>query len=740
MNIWFICTEYPPDYGGGISTYVNQSAQTLSLLGHNVTIFTRGHDKDSISKENNRLTIIRFKQEGDPIFGILGYWTALSYQFMKKISWYLNNFSERPDIIEAQDYNAPAYYLLQNKLNDSTFLKNIPIVTYLHTPSFEIDKVNQTPKYKMPNFLIGSMEKFSILASNNVLSPSAFLENIITKQFPKIRISKIVYPLQGMNKINLWSKRSIKLNSYLYVGRLEYRKGVIQLLEQFSLLWNAGSHLKLTLIGGDTHFYPKNTSLKKWIESKYKCEIDSNLLELKDSMPPDKLKLIIVNYKALIVPSLYENFPYVSMVGMSLGIPLIVSKQGGQAEMIGKNNSCGLVFDWNIKNDLSNKIIEFEGFDNKKILSISKNAHHRGLKLFDPIIVTKQKIIEYERIINNYQVHASYPFVSNTKQLRPIANISKYSNFQHGLLSIIIPYFNMGDYILDCIKSALNSSYEKKEIIIVNDGSTDKDSINKLELISQKNLRSIKIINTSNQGLALARNTGAENARGEFLAFLDADNMIDPTFYKKAISILSNYQNVSYVYSWLEYFGNTKGTWPTFNTELPLLLVINMLDALSVIRKNVFLSFGKNRSEMIYGMEDYDSWISLAEAGHFGVSIPEPLLKYRVRTNSMSRNFNEANILRSIEMISVNHTALYRKYGVETFNLLQSNGPSYLWNNPSGTYPKLAYTNNSISETGIPSEHKQLFNQLYHSKIGQIGLRTFYKLRIQKILKAFNLI
>ncbi|WP_431211985.1 glycosyltransferase family 2 protein [Puia sp. P3] len=104
------------------------------------------------------------------------------------------------------------------------------------------------------------------------------------------------------------------------------------------------------------------------------------------------------------------------------------------------------------------------------------------------------------------------------------------------LLSVVIPYFNMGSYIDECIRSVKNSAYTDMELVIVNDGSTDESSLRKLAVLEKQ--EKIRVIHQKNRGLALTRNEGARQAAGGYLAFLDADDKVDPTYYEKAIRTL----------------------------------------------------------------------------------------------------------------------------------------------------------------------------------------------------------
>lgn len=90
------------------------------------------------------------------------------------------------------------------------------------------------------------------------------------------------------------------------------------------------------------------------------------------------------------------------------------------------------------------------------------------------------------------------------------------------LLSIIVPVYNVEEYIEECILSLLRQTLKEIEIIVVNDGTKDKS----IDIVRKFNDNRIKIINQDNKGLSGARNTGLRVARGEFIAFVDSDDFI----------------------------------------------------------------------------------------------------------------------------------------------------------------------------------------------------------------------
>jgi glycosyltransferase involved in cell wall biosynthesis len=98
-------------------------------------------------------------------------------------------------------------------------------------------------------------------------------------------------------------------------------------------------------------------------------------------------------------------------------------------------------------------------------------------------------------------------------------------------VSIVVPVYNVEDYLRQCLDSIINQTLKKLEIICVNDGSTD-NSLRILEEYAKKDQR-IKIINKKNAGLGSARNIGMANATGEYTGFVDSDDWVDLSMFEK---------------------------------------------------------------------------------------------------------------------------------------------------------------------------------------------------------------
>lgn len=106
------------------------------------------------------------------------------------------------------------------------------------------------------------------------------------------------------------------------------------------------------------------------------------------------------------------------------------------------------------------------------------------------------------------------------------------------LISIIVPVYNVKEYLDDCVTSILNQTYQNIEIILVDDGSTD-GSHNLVDELSKKDNR-IKVIHQKNQGVSSARNVALGNATGKYICFVDADDMVSEIYVSTLYELISD--------------------------------------------------------------------------------------------------------------------------------------------------------------------------------------------------------
>ena len=379
MKIWFLTGEFAPDFGGGIGTYVENCAKMFAQAGDDVTVIVRSlkGNKEETAKEGYR--IVRFQQGEGEYYSCLGYDNALAYQYYDVIMKLIDKYG-KPDILEMQEYNAYGQYIIQNKLMLKEELKDIPLVVHLHTPSFETLKINQFNTYEAPFYWIGEMEKFCIKGADALVCPSQFLADKL-QYLVEDKIKVINLPFD-IDKDELEKYKNANLpkpekKTLLYFGRTEYRKGVVQMLKGAEKLWERGVDFKVKIIGGDTKLESKGTFIGEDLKKKYAKYIESGNLEMLAPIPHLELIPHILTATAVTIPSLYENFPNTCIYAMWLGKPVLVSKSGGQAEMVKESGKNGIIFDWDKEEDFENKLEELLNMSESELDQMGKNAKER---------------------------------------------------------------------------------------------------------------------------------------------------------------------------------------------------------------------------------------------------------------------------------------------------------------------------------------------------------------------------
>lgn len=225
-------------------------------------------------------------------------------------------------------------------------------------------------------------------------------------------------------------------------------------------------------------------------------------------------------------------------------------------------------------------------------------------------------------------------------------------------VSVIMPCFNDGKYIQESIECALNQTYKNIELIIIDDGSTEQETINILKNIKDNR---IKILNTSRLGPSGARNKGINECDGDYILPLDSDDIIDETYIEKAVNIIESNSNIGIVYCEAELFGEREGKWELPSYSIGEMLVNNVIFVTALFRKKDWELVGGFDISFKKGLEDYDFWLSILELGRDAVQIPEILFRYRIKPVSRNKSFEEDinNVKEVYEKIYKKHKKLY---------------------------------------------------------------------------------
>lgn len=264
------------------------------------------------------------------------------------------------------------------------------------------------------------------------------------------------------------------------------------------------------------------------------------------------------------------------------------------------------------------------------------------------------------------------------------------------LVSVIIPLYNGEKYLVEAIISIIHQTYSNLEIIVVNDGSKD-HSREIIEDFAKKDSR-IKVINQKNTGIVGALNNGIDEARGEFIARMDADDISFLTRIEKQVDAFSCNPDAVLVCSGFEVIDEEsqymyREILPTRSSEIKrtLLLYNSIAHGSVMFKKSAFLAAGKYSADC-GPTEDYELWGRLTKQGEF-IALEGALYRWRRNTlgitltnNPAMRQYtlrnveafwktNPPHLLNRKEIMEIGDYYLThaRQYGVDMKNISYSN-------------------------------------------------------------------
>ncbi len=255
------------------------------------------------------------------------------------------------------------------------------------------------------------------------------------------------------------------------------------------------------------------------------------------------------------------------------------------------------------------------------------------------------------------------------KNTPPIIS-GNHSGLRKGKLSVVITCYEMGKMIQETMESVWNSTRSPEEILLIDDGSHGNETletINSLEITAKQKSLPLKVIRQKNQGLAAARNVGLDSAKGEFISFIDGDDLIEPGFYHTAVQILQKYPRLGGVASWAFIFGENcaPGFWNAPQAELPLLFSENSVVVPCMMRTSILRELGGYDVRQRYNYEDWELSIRLVASGWPIITVPAHLMHYRIRSGSLYRDMTSIQNQVMRELMLHSHQETVSRFSME---------------------------------------------------------------------------
>lgn len=235
------------------------------------------------------------------------------------------------------------------------------------------------------------------------------------------------------------------------------------------------------------------------------------------------------------------------------------------------------------------------------------------------------------------------------------------------MISVIIPSYNSDKYIGEAIRSVLRQTCTDYEIIVIDDGSTDRTR----EII-ENNFPKVRYFYIPNQGVSRARNYGIQMARGEFIAFLDADDLWLPEKLEKQLNVFNADKELMLVFTEHQVF-DANGFWKAKSSKKKRLmrgdvvknifLYSHVTTSTVTVRRHAFQETGFFEEDL-KAAEDDNLWMRIALKFRIHL-LDEVLVHYRWTENSLSRSAINllAGVLKNVELIENKYPELRKRLG-----------------------------------------------------------------------------
>ena len=349
-----------------------------------------------------------------------------------------------------------------------------------------------------------------LTAYDRIVFVSEHNRNNFLKYFPEhAEKSTVVYNFVDSDKIRamaadavdaeLFSKKTSNSLTVVLPGRLEEQKAFHRMLDAAKVLKERGLNIEWLILGRG---YEYDSLLQK----KERYGLDNvHFLGFRQN-PYSYMKAADVTA----ILSEYEGLALTVAESLTAGTPVLSTRTGGVAELLPDE------YGWIIENDLLSIIDGMTAiYDDRKLLEEKRTA----LRSY---------------AYNNERIKESLDALFQTSEERGRAVMHTQTIYSSKTpdISVIIPVYNTADYLPECLDSVVGQTFDSFEIIIVNDGSTDKSQTIIDDYVYQFSDR-IRAFTIPNGGLGNARNYGIGKARGKYLAFVDSDDFIHCDMLKK---------------------------------------------------------------------------------------------------------------------------------------------------------------------------------------------------------------
>ncbi|AWF83262.1 glycosyltransferase [Microbulbifer sp. A4B17] len=613
-----ILTEdmFGPIKNGGIGTAYFHLAVFLQRSGHKVTIcFVNGLAKNPVKMKITKKFFAKLNVE---FYGVapqaLAKTTMARTMAMPYAAYEWLKRNDRFDIVHVSEWRGMGYIALLAKSLGIAF-QDIHFAVKGSSPTLWSAEGNQQFLKEERQLGWVFMERRSAEMADTLICGSQHL--VCWMENNKYRLPERSYYWPNVFLDDLLPDNEVITNSnletkeWVFFGRLEPRKGIVLFVNALNTLAKRGVRLpSITFLGGYSYRFDARKFIeenqKHWsTEVSFRC--DCNAMQAVEYLSGEG--------RLAVIPALLENSPISVYECLATKIPFIAADTGGTRELLDDENGKKNLFKPNH-------------------IALARKLELHAKKLPAPGI-------KHQRLKKSLDVWNKWH-----GQEHSIIKSAPSSNRHDPLVSICVTHFERPDFLYQALKSVEDQTYKNIEVIVVDDGSHSQEALHALEIIeSHYQKKGWQFVYQENRYVGAARNTAAQNARGDYLLFFDDDNVMMPEMVDKLVSAATFADIDCLTCSSIRFSGKGAPNTPEgkLGTQIRFMgparawaTKVNIVgDATCLIKATKFRDHGGYTERYRTGKDDIEFYSKLILAKEKVSYYPDPLYYYRTGDNSM---------------------------------------------------------------------------------------------------------
>ncbi|HEY9250869.1 MAG TPA: glycosyltransferase, partial [Rariglobus sp.] len=616
-----------PVKNGGVGTAFTSLAEAMAAAGHDVTcLYVSGQWCENLTLDHWISVYAKKGIRFVPMPATCTLRMDAAWSMIQSYQAYLWLREQAFDIVHFSEWTGPGYFALRAKKQGLAFADTL-LCVHTHGPTLWHKLSNSEWVNTTDDIQRDYMEKLSVKLADVVVSPSQYLLRWMREQewtFPAhTYVEQYVRPATARNPLPAKGDGVCHPREFVFFGRLEHRKGLVLFCDALDKLVRdpAVANFAITFLGKSVEVNGQAATAyiaeraKKW-PWRHKIISDRDQAGAMDYLQGGP--------RLVVLPSLVDNLPNTVLECLGAALPFIASNTGGIPEMIAAEDFASACFELR-PSALAAKL---------------KHVALHGLKpprqAGSPEATERAWVTWHENQV---------PALIAEAAPKPLAGDTQ------PLVSVCMAHWNRPHYLAQAVASIEAQDYPNMEVIVVDDCSTSPEAVAFLdELEARFKPRGWQVLRQpENRFPGAARNRAARAARGEYLMFMDDDNVAKPGEITTFVNAARR-TGADVLTCFLDTFDGVHAAGPGQKINSRLLFLGDCVsagalhnvfgDTNSLVRRQTFLDLGGFHEQWGVNHEDYEFMAKVALRGHKLEVIADALVWYRV-------NEGETSVLRN---------------------------------------------------------------------------------------------